>query len=521
VKTGQLEAVQATPATETTNVPSVWRPALTIAALCALALILVYAGTYWSMVSIWWRSDTFAHGFFILPISLYLVWTEKEELRELKPMPDWKGIVAVAALGFGWLLARLANVLVVEQYLAVASLVAVLYAVLGPAVCRRVAFPLAFLLFSVPIGEALIPTLIDHTTAFAVWALQLAGIPVLRNGNVLTLPNGVWSVVEACSGLRYLIACITIGLPFAYLMYSSWKRRAAFVALSVVVPIVANWVRAFMIIWLGYVSDMRLAKGVDHLIYGWVLYAVIMFLLLWVGSLFRDDTSSRKSQGSVPSASVWPRSRTIAVGTGAVVCALLFPIWAVHAQRAEADPSPSSAVLALPDRFADYAAVDGGDVLGWEPEYVGADSILTRTYQGGGGRVTLQLAFYRHQRQGAELVSSRNLIVRPGDDAWKQIEAHSERATGPGTVDERVLRSDNGNLLVWRWYWVGGHLTTSRVWAKVIEGGRKLLGRPTPAAGIVLWTPTGRDIEPARRLLNDLSSPVVSDLEQQLEKLDE
>ncbi len=308
MKTGQLETVRAAaPTVETRAVPSVWRPALTIAALSALALILVYAGTYWSMVSIWWRSDTFAHGFFILPISLYLVWTEKEELRELKPMPDWKGIVAVAALGFGWLLARLANVLVVEQYLAVASLIAVLYTVLGPTVSRRIAFPLGFLLFAVPIGEALIPTLIDHTTAFVVWALQLAGIPVLRNGNVLTLPNGVWSVVEACSGLRYLIACITIGLPFAYLMYSSWKRRAAFVALSVVVPIVANWVRAFMIIWLGYVSDMRLAKGVDHLIYGWVLYAVIMFLLLWVGSLFRDDMSSRESQGSVPSASVWPR----------------------------------------------------------------------------------------------------------------------------------------------------------------------------------------------------------------------
>jgi exosortase A len=532
VKAGEMEVLPESSTDPTTAassasavVPSVWRPALFAASLSALALVLVYAATFESMVSIWWRSETFAHGFFILPISLYLVWTEKESLRSLKPVPDAWGVAAVALFGFGWLLARLANALVVEQYCAVASLIAVLYTVLGREVSRRVAFPLGFLLFAVPVGEALIPTLIDYTAAFAVWALNVAGIPVFQSGNVLTLPNGVWSVVEACSGLRYLIACITIGLPFAYLTYTSWLRRAAFVALSVVVPIVANWVRAFLIIWLGYVSNMKLAVGIDHLIYGWIFYAVVMFLLLWVGSLFRDQKPGESPGAtSVLSEASWPRRRTIVTGIGALVCAALFPIWASYAERAESGPLGSNEALTLPDRLESFSAVGGVGVgagaPAWKPEYVGADSTVERTYAGPGGKATLHVALYRHQRQGAELVSSENPVVRPDNDSWQQIESRGVSTDGPGSVDEHVLASSGGDLLVWRWYWVGGHLTTSPVWAKIIEGARKLIGHPTPAAGIVLFTATGRDTQPARQLLEALSASVVTELAPQLERLD-
>ena len=131
----------------------------------------------------------------------------------------------------------------------------------------------------------------EHTADFTVAALRLTGIPVYREGQFFTIPTGSWSVVEACSGLRYLIASVTVGVLYAYLTYRSPARRAAFVAASIVVPIVANWVRAYMIVMIGHLSGMKYAVGVDHLIYGWVFFGIVMLLLFWIGSFWREDVA--------------------------------------------------------------------------------------------------------------------------------------------------------------------------------------------------------------------------------------
>ena len=96
-------------------------------------------------------------------------------------------------------------------------------------------------------------------------------------------------MVEACSGLRYLIASLTLGFLYAYLTYRSLARRAIFVAVSVIVPIVANWLRAYMIVMIGHLSGMQYAVGVDHLIYGWLFFGVVMLILFWIGSIWRED----------------------------------------------------------------------------------------------------------------------------------------------------------------------------------------------------------------------------------------
>ena len=86
---------------------------------------------------------------------------------------------------------------------------------MGLEVARTIAFPLAFTLMAVPIGEFLLPNLMNQTADFTVAALRLTGVPVYREGLYFTVPTGRWSVVEACSGLRYLIASLTLGLLFA------------------------------------------------------------------------------------------------------------------------------------------------------------------------------------------------------------------------------------------------------------------------------------------------------------------
>ncbi len=195
---------------------------------------------------------------------------------------------------------------------------------------------------------------------------------MLQEGNLLTLPNSQWSVVEACSGLRYLIACVTIGLVFAYLTYRSWTRRALFIGLSIVVPIVANWIRAYLIVFIGYTSDMQLAVGVDHLIYGWIFYAFVMCLLLWVGSRFSDDDAPEKREASAEPVEVRPSPlyRTVFVACAAVLAAAVWPVWAGYAESRDLP-------ISLQRRVSRFQRVPGSgrtqaNYLAWEPHYVGA-----------------------------------------------------------------------------------------------------------------------------------------------------
>lgn len=264
-------------------------------ALALLAPFALYFGTARSIVAIWNSSETFTHGYIILPISLWLIWRRRENFAALPPTPYWPALILLAMAGAAWLLARMGEVQVVQQYAFVAMLPLIALGVLGRRLAASLAFPLLFMLFAVPFGEIFIDPLIQFTAEFTVRAVQLTGIPVLRNGTRFELPSGSWSVVEACSGVRYLISSVTLGCLYAYLTYRSTRRRLLFIAIAIIVPVIANGLRAYMIVMIGHLSSMQLATGVDHLIYGWLFFGLVMFLMFWIGSYWREDQAARKS----------------------------------------------------------------------------------------------------------------------------------------------------------------------------------------------------------------------------------
>jgi exosortase A len=470
---------------------AVWGVPLAATLGAVSLLVVLFFDTFESIVSIWWRSETFAHGFLILPIALYLVWDERAGLRGLAPVPEFRVLPLLAMIGFGWLACRLAGVLVLEQYFAVASIPVAVWAVLGNVVMRQLAFPLGFLLLGVPVGEFLIPPLIDFTAWFTVAGLRLTGVAVLRDGNLLTLAGSQWSVVEACSGLRYLIACVTLGLLYAHLTYRSWWRRGLCVLASVIVPIIANGFRAYMIVMMGHLSNMKLAVGVDHLIYGWVFFGVVIFIFFWVGSFFREDNVARPER--VPAGSPSPlvaRSRFLVAGVAVVLVAALWPAWAA---RADNDAVELAQSPALPDAVGGWAAVPLPP-MGWQPHYVGADVTGGRVYERDGEHVGLHLACYAAQRQGSELVSSSNTLVSPDDSSRRQLETEERVValeTGALDVMESVLDSRGSRLRVWQWYWIGGVSTVSPYYAKLLELSGKLSARPPLACGVVAYTAEG------------------------------
>ena len=488
------------PAAASASGPASQAPVPWAALLASAVAMLVIVFAYWStgrgMVEIWQRSDTFAHGFVVPIISAWLVWRHRTLLVGAKARPALRALVAVALAGFGWLLGELAEVNALRQFAFVALMILAVPVIAGVDVARRLAFPLAFLLFAVPFGEFLLPQLMEWTASFTISALKLSGIPVYREGLHFVIPSGSWSVVEACSGVRYLIASVTVGTLFAYLTYQSVWRRIAFVAISFLVPLVANWLRAYMIVMLGHLSGNKLAVGVDHLIYGWVFFGAVMLLMFWVGAKWRED-EPKPGMVAVRTAANGEAARAqsnAAFGIAAVafMAVALAPMVASRALEGDANaPAPRLAPLG---EIAGWTRA-ASPVTTWRPRYQQPPAERFQTFTSDGRAVGVYIAFYRNQSGARKLVSSENVLVASNDPQWLQPAA-GQRASGlsagPETVRTADLTQRGGDRLrVWQWYWVDGRWTDSPIRAKALTAWSQLSGRGDDSAVVILVTPQG------------------------------
>ena len=461
-----------------------------IVVLLVAWVLAVYAPTTWSMVTIWERSETFAHGFLVVPIVLYLLWRNRAVTDAIVPQPSLPAIAGIVAAGAVWFVASRLRVNSVAQFAMLAMVPLAVWTVLGAAALRLLAFPLAFLFFAVPFGEFLMPTLVDRTADVTIWALRLTGVPVYREGNFFTIPTGRWSVVEACSGLRYLIASLMVGCLFAYLSYRTLRRRAIFVALAVVVPIVANWIRAYMIVMLGHLSGNRLAVGVDHLVYGWVFFGIVMTLLFFIGIRWREDLGTTQSREPVVAVewaaplgpSLW-RALVVTAGVIAAVPLLAFAM----SNHAAAPTAPIERVVGTGGWNP-----ESGVVSQWRPDVEGFTSMLQQSFDKKGAPVGLVVAYFGDPYSANKPITSTNQIVRSSNTQWAQIGAGTTDVDlgGPPTeVRTALVKGANERLAVWQWFWVDGKTTGSEIMAKIYQALSLLRGRNAPVAWVVVYTP--------------------------------
>ncbi len=276
---------------------------LAIFSLLALAWVLVYQDALVGMKAIWSRSDTFAHGYFILPISLWLLWQDKENLLKSNVQASWLPLPLLVVSLFVGLFAYAADINVLSQLSAVTSLIFLVWALVGNRLAWRYKFPLAYLLFAVPMGENLIPWLQDVTAWFTVFFLKLNGIPVYADGLYIQIPTGMFEVAVACSGIRYLIASAAVGALYGYLTYQKLYKQIIFFVFALCLPILANGLRAYGIVAIAYYSDMEYATGADHLIYGWLFFGLVIMLMFWVGGFFSDKSDDTNSESETRSLS--------------------------------------------------------------------------------------------------------------------------------------------------------------------------------------------------------------------------
>ncbi|MCY7317031.1 MAG: exosortase A [Rubrivivax sp.] len=499
--------------------------------LLLAALLLLFRDTATAMVGIWTRSETFAHAFLVPPITLWLVWRRRVDLALLQPQPAPWVLLPIAAVALLWLLGELAGVNAATQLALVALIVLAVPAVFGLAVARCITFPLMFLFFSVPIGDFMVPQMMEWTADFTVAAVAFSGVPVYREGLQFVIPSGNWSVVEACSGVRYLIASFMVGSLFAYLNYRSTKRRVIFIALSLVAPIVANWLRAYMIVMLGHISGNKLAVGADHLVYGWVFFGIIITVMFVIGARWSEPDAPVASAGPAATAgdlaAASARSWPVVVAITALLLATQAVVWQLN--RPAVGPAPQLVLPAtLPGGWA--AAAEGSQLADWRPAYQQPSATAPRVYQraapGGNERVAVWVGYYRNQSSERKLVTSTNVLVEQTDTEWSTT-ASGSRALPPGSpaaaVRTAALRQPaqpsvqaRTQLDVAYLYWIGGRYTTSDARAKVDLALQRLAGRGDAAAVLIFSTlqqPAGRSAEQLQGFVAQQLAPLSASLQ--------
>jgi exosortase A len=475
--------------------------------LLLAAVLLLFRDTAVAMVTIWDRSETFAHAFLVPPIVLWLVWRRRDVLATLQPRSAPWVLLPMAGVCLMWLVGELASSNAVTQFALVCLLVLSVPAVFGLEVARALTFPLIFLFFAVPVGEFMVPYMMEWTADFTVAALQFTRIPVYREGLQFVIPTGNWSVVEACSGVRYLIASFMVGTLFAYLNYTSPRRRAVFMLVSLAVPIVANWLRAYLIVMLGHVSGNKLAAGADHLIYGWVFFGIVIGIMFMIGARFSEP------EAPVPAPTPAQPARGFAVGGWGVGVVALLMLGATQAAvwQLNREPSGPAPAVALPAPAAGWTDSEAS-LSSWEPAFSKPSLTVQRTYTEAGGAVALRVAYYRSQSYERKLVSSTNTLTELTHEAtWAVVDSGSTTLAQPGGALSLRTASLRGSpspgatatqrLRVWHVYWVGGRATTSDSRAKLALVFNRLLGRGDDGAAIFISTPLGDTPEAADALL--------------------
>jgi exosortase A len=500
-----------------------------------LSPLLIYFGTVQSMIAIWNRSDTFTHQYCILPICLWLIWRRRETLTRMTPQPWWPALIALLGCGTAWLLGTLAGVQGVSQYAVVATIILATLTLLGRRISWAIAFPLLFLLAAVPFGEIFINPLINFTADFTVTALRATGIPVLREGNSFVIPSGRWSVIEACSGVRYLIASVTLGLLYAYLTYKSRWRQLAFVIAAIIVPIIANGLRAYMIVMIGHLSGMTLAVGVDHLIYGWLFFGLVMFLMFWIGGFWHEGKSANKmlaGSQAAPTSTSTSASRSnqapvsiaqlgaCAICIVAAIC--VWPLYASYIERTGVNPVPLDLNLNSTLTLRRINWQDGPAFTTWKPAFTPANAELLRYYRQDAETVGLSIYFYRNQNADSKLISSANRILPEKNSAFNQVNS-TVRAEMLGNrrfaVQEEIIQNfqhPENPLLIWHCYWVDGRFVANDYLGKILLTKEMLSMRGDDGAALVVFAPYADHPDQARQALRSFLNGNLPTLEAML-----
>lgn len=461
--------------------PTPWAVLLAIFAVSVLALW----PTWLSLHGFWLESSRYSHGYLIVAIIAYMVYRLRPQFAGAQASPSLLGLAALAVLLSVWSIANLGSIQAIHQILLPAILWLACLSVLGWRLAGILVMPIGYLYLAVPIWESgnfVLQFLTVHAVEFA---LAVVGIPAFISGNFVSLPAGTFEIASGCSGLHYLIISFAIATLYAWLYVKRVRTSILLVGLVVFIALLTNWVRVFLVIVTGHVTDMQhYLVTEDHYTFGWILYGIAMLPLLWVSR--RMDWQTPDDSDTEFTTAPPRRTSAAALGMFACVVGLLLASSAViYAKMPSLDDV--AAELRLPgDRngwVRDDAAAD------WQPLYTGNSGEVLASYIRGEQLVSVYANVYLAQSQGRELIGYENRMEGQ-EGSWRSVESgvlelgFGEDGSRPFRKLRLVARNGAQRVMYFR-YNVGGRFFTSDLQAKLYYGLAVFAGRPEAGIEIV------------------------------------
>jgi exosortase D (VPLPA-CTERM-specific) len=460
-----------------------------------------------ALASQWWMEEDYSHGFLIPVVSAVVAWKQRARLAALPREPSLLGHLVVAT-GIGLLvLGTAAAELFTMRLSLVVTLTGLVLACLGRRHVAMLAFPLSYLVFMIPP-----PAIVFNAVAFplqlmaarvATAALQWLDIPVLREGNVITLANQALEVAQACSGIRSLVTLLALAAVLAHVTQTSRAGRVIVVLAAIPVAILANTARVVGTGILAHAYGDAVARGFFHTFSGWLLFVVAVVLLGGAAAFVRSITgggapamdrepAEARARGGGQRGGAWKPASTVAILLGgAMAVALVSRTEAVPAHRplehfpkdvgawhgvGEALPPPVLEVL----RVSDY---------------------VMRLYRAPGRvPVWLYVGYYATQRQGQIIHSPQQCLPGAG---WSFLSHDRARLALPGRSDAAVVndvvigKGDERQVVVY-WYQERGRITASEYAAKLHLLGDAITRNRTDGALVRMSSTVRTSVDAAR-----------------------
>jgi exosortase D (VPLPA-CTERM-specific) len=442
-----------------------------LAIVVAVAAIVPFAGVLASLYNIWNLKPEYSHGIIIPVLSAYLIWRQREQLRQLPFTGSWLGLVLIA----GGLALRSVGELTTMQTLDHYAFLIVLYGVVltatGPVVFRRLWMPLLILIFALPLpsvfNNALSLQLQLLSSKLGVLVIRAAGISVLLEGNVIDLGNYQLEVAEACSGLRYLFPLMTLAFIVAYVFRGPmWQRVSIFLS-SIPITVVMNSLR---IGFIGITVDRwgsAMAEGALHDFEGWLVFMfstgalmLVAFALAWLGpsraswrDAFNLDFLPQSPQRAVPK----PTQAVQTVPRPLIAAAVLVTIGAV------VDIAVPAPQIAFPARasFYDFPTRLGewvGKRDSLQGVYLDAlrlDDYVLADFRGPDGQPVNFYAAYYQTQDGTRAIHSPHDCIPGGGWEITRFEERTFPAQGNSSafkVNRAVVQLGSQRQLVYYWF---------------------------------------------------------------------
>lgn len=478
-------------------------------ALAIMVLLVSWHTTVLHLVEIVWTVDVFSHGLMVPFVSAALVWSRREILTLVKPVFSLLGVGVIFCACIVWLLGQLIDIALFSHVGLVTAINGLVMAIFGIQFYRAIFFPMLFLYLAVPFGYELVGPLQTMTANLVIGVLDLIGADYAADGVLIELPSGLYEVAEACAGVKFLFTSLVTGILLAHLVFNSWRRRVFILLFSAMLPIAANALRVLGILAIAEMTDQEFAKGVDHIVYGWVFLSIVLFALIAFAYKISDKSAITSQQASDSVAEQLSGSNHLLVGVAAMMLPILVAVIAPPPMSQEYRENETPVGPLFEDMPSGYRILGDTSSLS-NPSFLGANDMRVSMLRRDGHVFLTTFARLDNLGGPRRLHYPGNSLAGP---RWIEMRGLDRRGVSICGVayNEYILRNESKRMIAWAFYFVNGQAVSSIIDEKIVTATAQLKRQQANGEIFILSAPLDGDIEDIRSLFTDFLSTFSSD----------